>query len=144
MDIRRLALAGLILLAAGVVLILMLSRRDPETPSGSGHRVLAEHPVPDAVEIDRWLEDYNSTYRLLWTTAETARWQATVDINEANSKAAVMAGQALADYAGSRQTIDRLQHMRQATGLPERQWRQLEQAWQLAARYSGTTPATVR
>lgn len=143
MDIRRLALAGLILLAAGAVLIYMIGRDEQSTPGDDQHRVLAEHPPPTLEDVDVFLEEYNTEYRRLWTAAEGANWQANVDITEANSKAQVVAAQALADHVGSRKVIDRLQHLRQADKLSELQDRQLEKAWQIAAHYPGSSPATV-
>ncbi len=144
MTIRKLALAGLLLLAVGVVLILLLGReRDPDAPE-RGRRVATERRPATAAEVDAWLDEYNAAYRQLWTAAETARWQANVDIGEANSRAAVLAAQALADYTGSRQVIDRLQELRQTPGLTDLQFRQLEKAWLLAAVNPGTVPATVR
>ena len=144
MDIRRLAAAGLVLVALGVVLIVLLGRRDAATPSGADHRVAADHPPPTRQDVTTFLEEYNAEYRRLWTAAEAANWQANVDISETNTKAQVAAAQALADYVGSREVIDRLQHLRKAERLPETERRQLEVAWQLAAHYPGTAPATVR
>ncbi len=142
MSIRRLLAAGLVLLAAGAVLVLVLLRRAPD-PTSASHRVAAEHPAPSAAEVAAFLEDYNATYRRLWTAAATARWQASIDVNEATSRAAIAAAQALADFTGGRPVIDRLRQLRRATDLDERQFRQLEIAWELAAQNPGTAPATV-
>ena len=144
MEIRRLALAGLVLLAAGLLLILVLARRDTDVPADRRQRVAAEHPQPVAAEVAAFMAEYNAAYRPLWTAAETARWQACVDIGETTSKAAVQAVQALADYTGSWQVIDRLLHLRRATGLDESLYRQVEKAWELAAYHPGTAPATAR
>ncbi len=144
MDMRRLAAAGAILMAAGVLLIILLGRREEE-PSGTPlPRVVAEHTPPELSDVVNFLDEYNTTYRALWTTAETARWKASVDISEQNTRAAVKAAQTLADYVGSRKVIDQLQRLRQAKDLQEVQRRQIDRAWQLAARYPGTSPATVR
>ena len=32
--------------------------------------------------MDAFLEEYNAQYRQLWTAAESAKWQANVDITE--------------------------------------------------------------
>ena len=144
MDIRRLALAGVVLLIAGALLIMLLGRKDGDEQPGDGHRVVAEHPPPSHGDITEFLDQYNATFRELWTAAEGAKWQANVDISEANSGAEVQAAQALADYVGSREVIDRLQRLRHAEDLDELTRRQLDQAWQLAAHYPGTAPATVR
>ncbi|MEZ4386803.1 MAG: M2 family metallopeptidase [Candidatus Krumholzibacteriia bacterium] len=141
---RRLAVAGAILLAAGVLLIVLLGRRD-QAPSGSSLPRVAADPTPPSLdEVTTFLDDYNANYRALWTTAEVARWQSNVDISEDNTRAAVKTAQALADYVGSRKIIDQLQRLRQARDLSEIQERQLDRAWQEAARYPGTSPATVR
>ena len=144
MDIRRLAVAGLVLLAAGVLLIVLLGRRDTGDGGRAEHRVAAEHTPPSRDDVVDFLDQYNEEYRRLWTDAETAAWRANVDITEANSKAEVTAAQALADYVGSRKIIDRLQHLMRAEDLTDLQTRQLEQAWQQASHYPGTAPATVR
>jgi len=144
MNIRRLAIAGLILLVAGAALIQLLGRRNagerPPQEPGPG----ADLPVPTLDEVAAFQGEYNAAYRQLWTAAEGAKWQANVDITEANSRAEVQAAQALADYVGSRQVIDRLQQLRRVADLGEVERRQLDQAWQLAAHYPGTAPATVR
>lgn len=144
MGIRKLTLAGVLLLAAGCTLFLLLDRRHPSAPPDEHHRVTATHPPAEPQEIARWLDDYNADYRQLWTATMTARWQASVDIGESTSRAAVEAAQALADYTGSRRVIDHLERLRQAPGLGELTYRQLETAWRLAARHPGTAPATVR
>ena len=144
MDIRRLALAGVVLLIAGALLILLLGRKDEDKLPGEQHRVVAEHPPPSHGDVTEFLDQYNTTFRDLWTAAEGAKWQANVDISEANSRSEVQAAQALADYVGSREVIDRLQHLRHAEDLDELKRRQLDQAWRLAAHYPGTAPATVR
>jgi peptidyl-dipeptidase A len=144
MDMRRLAVAGIILLVAGVVLILVLGRSEDRPSPASLPGVAADHTPPSDDDVVNFLDDYNTTYRALWTTAETARWKANVDITEENTRAAVKAAQTLADYVGSRKVIDQLQRLRQAPQLDEVQERQLDHAWQLAARYPGTSPATVR
>jgi len=144
MDVRRLVLAGLVLLVAGVALIVLVARdRGRDDPSAS-HRVAAALPPPSRGEVAEFLDQYNETYRALWTAAETASWLAAVDISEAHSKAAVTAEQDLVDYVGSRQVIDRLHHLRRADNLSLLERRQLDQAWQLAAHHPGTAPATVR
>jgi peptidyl-dipeptidase A len=144
MGIRKLTLAGLLLLTAGVALFLLLDRRHPSAPLDAPQGVAAVHPPPAPQEIDDWLADYNADYRQLWTVAMTAHWQANVDINESTSLAAVAAAQSLADYAGSRRVIDQLERLRQAPGLDDAQYRQLEMAWLQAARHPATAPATVR
>ncbi len=144
MDIRRLALAGVVLLVAGGALILLLGRKDDAAAPGDRHQVAADHPPPSKGDVTEFLDDYNDAYRELWTGSEGAKWQANVDITEANSKAEVTATQALADYVGSREVIDQLQQLRRAEDLNELEERQLERAWQLAANYPGTAPATVR
>ena len=144
MDMRRLALAGVILLATGLLLIVLLGRRDQAPDRSALPRVAAEHTPPSPDEVTEFLDEYNEAYRALWTSAQTARWQAAVDISEENTLAAVQAAQTLADYVGSRKVIDRLQHLRQAEDLGPVQERQLDRAWQQAALYPGTSPASVR
>lgn len=144
MDMRRLAVAGVVLLATGVLLIVLLGRRESTPSEPTMPQVAAQHTPATIDDVDTFLADYNTTYRELWTAAETARWQAAVDIGEPNTMAAVRAAQALADHVGSRKIIDQLQRLRQTPGLDELQSRQLERAWQLAAEYPGTSPATVR
>ena len=144
MDMRRLAVAGAILLATGVLLIYLLGRGDSTTGGDSLPRVAAQHTPATVDDVTTFLDDYNATYRDLWTAAETARWQANVDIGETNTIASVRSAQALADHIGSRKIIDQLQRLRQTPDLSELHARQLERAWQLAAEYPGTSPATVR
>ncbi len=144
MDVRRLALAGVVLLIAGVALIFLLARSDQAGRSAPPHRVAADLPPPARGEVADFLAEYNETYRELWTAAETARWLAAVDISPDHSKAAITAAQNLADFVGSRQIIDQLQRLRRAEDLTLLERRQLDQAWQLAAHHPGTTPATVR
>jgi peptidyl-dipeptidase A len=144
MDVRRLALAGAVLLVAGVALILLLLRGGDGDGPASRHRVAADLPPPTRGEITQFLDDYNETYQTLWTAAEIARWRAAVDITETTRREATKAAQDLADYVGSRTIIDQLQRLRRADDLTLLQRRQLDQAWQLAAHHPGTAPATVR
>jgi len=144
MDMRRLAVAGVILLVTGVLLIFLLGRRDstPGLPTLPG--VQADHTPPTLDEVTTFLDDYNLGYRALWTASETARWKANVDIRDENTAVAVKEAQALADFVGNRKVIDQLQRLRQTGDLGELQLRQLDRAWRLAAEYPGTSPATVR
>lgn len=144
MDMRRLAVAGAVLVATGILLIVLLGRHNAGDDDHAIARVAAEHTPPDAGELDAFLTEYNASYRSLWTAAETARWQANVDISEGNTRAAVHAAQALADYIGDRVVIDRLQFLRRSEDLSDIQQRQLERAWELAAHYPATSPATVQ
>lgn len=144
MTVRRLVIAGLVLVAAGALVLLKPGCRDPGSTDDPPHRVIAEHPAPSVAEVDAFLAEYNATFQALWTAAETARWQASSDIGETASMAAATAAQALADFAGSRRVIDRLTHLRRAADLDEIQFRQLENAREMAAAYPGTAPATAR
>ncbi|MDD5718760.1 MAG: M2 family metallopeptidase [Candidatus Krumholzibacteria bacterium] len=144
MQIRKLALAGIGLLAVGIIALVVADRAQRGGPGDQPQMAAAERPHFAPAELDSFLDAYNLTYRRLWTAAANAAWNAAIDISVANSDAAVAAAEALAEFTGSRQVIDRLQALRQAAGLSERQHRQLEKAWELAARRPGTIPATVR
>ncbi|HOX25407.1 MAG TPA: M2 family metallopeptidase [Candidatus Krumholzibacteria bacterium] len=143
MGIRTLAIAGLVLLAVGAALILVIGRQDAGEAPPPEPGIDASLPLPTVEEAAAFLDEYNARYRHLWTAAEGAKWQANVDITEANSAAEVQAAQALADYVGSRQVIDRLVRLRRIPDLSELLRRQIDKAWELAAHYPGTAPATV-
>jgi peptidyl-dipeptidase A len=94
-------------------------------------------------EAAAFLDAYNTRYRELWTAAEGSKWDANVDINEANMERRIVADQAMADYVGSSEVIERLRELRGRSGLSPLQRKQLEAAWQLAAHYPATAGQTV-
>jgi len=144
MKLSRIVAVGVALLAVGVLLILVLGRSGGPRSRPPLPAVEAELPPPAPSEVADFLAEYDPAYREHWTDAATARWLASVDITPENTAREVAAVQALADFTGDRRTIDRLQRLRRAEGLDALQFRQLEQAWILAAHAPGTAPATVR
>lgn len=151
MNVRILAGLGMFLLAAGMLTIFFLTDghvRDLVRPNKDREFTMGVPPVSVPTEegpsdVARFLEEYNANYRRLWTDFEGANWNASTDIKGENTAARIAAGQALAKYVGSRDVIEKLRLMRGRLDLTEIQDRQIEIAWQLAAHYPGTIPATV-
>ena len=126
---RRCTFAGLLCLMAFVL---------------TGRLAGGPAPAPSLADVDRFLADYNAHYQRLWTGAEGSKFLANSDITPANTAGEVAAGQALADYVGSREVIEQLRVLRQVPGLDDLRRRQLDVAWQQAALYPGTAAETVR
>lgn len=151
MTIRTMAGLGMILMAAGLLVIFFLvprlNDRAPETPTSEPTAVelpsVVENRTGGPEQVADFLTDYNANYRSLWTDREAARWSAAVDIKTENFQASAEAARKLAGYVGSRTIIEKLRLYRDRSDLSSLQEKQLEMAWQLAAYFPGTIPATV-
>jgi len=151
MNVRIMAGVGMFLLAAGMLTIFFLTdgRLNDLIPAGDEPEFKLGIPpveIPDEegpAEVAAFLEEYNANYRRLWTGFESANWNASTDINAENTAARIAAGKKMAEYVGSREVIEKLRLMRGRLDMTELQDRQIEMAWQLAAHYPGTVPATV-
>ncbi len=146
MNLRKVVFSGLLLVLVGAAALvaLSLSRRSANEPAPpSVQQLLAAADTPGPAEVDQFLAEYNTTYRMLWTAAEGSAWDANTDISEASTQKRIEANQNLGDYVGSRLIIEQLREYRARHDLSPLQERQLEVAWQLAAHYPGTSPATV-
>lgn len=137
MKVRVIAGVGMTLLAAGLMAIYFLNPDfqgfGPSSPGPSGTDAPAR-PVGGLEEVDEFLTRYESTFRSLWTAARRAEWNALVDQAEANEALRDETREALADYCGSIGVIDALRLYRDRTDLNAEQDRQIEIAWQRAAR----------
>jgi peptidyl-dipeptidase A len=134
----RLIMIGLVLLAGGVYLMSHLIGQQDVSSENTGPTQFAS-----PAQIDSFLVGYNEAYRHLWTAAEGANWDANTDISETNTQKRIAAAQALADYVGSREIIEKLRQWRSRPDLGDLQKRQIEAAWRKAAHYPGTTPDLV-
>ena len=148
MKTRTIAGLGMMLLAAGLMMIYILGRgshepAEPEHQVEAMDRLTAVSDETGPGEVDAFLADYNATYRSLWTDAEGAKWNAESDITPENTAARVVAEKGLADYVGNAAVIAHLRQYRGRTDLTSLQERQIEMAWQLAAHYPGTEPDAV-
>lgn len=151
MNVRIMAGVGMFLLAAGILAIFFLTDghlSDLVQPETDGQFQLGVPPVAvtgeeGAAEAMGFLEEYNAGYRRLWTALQGAGWNAATDFKDENTAARLAAAAELAGYVGSRDVIERLRLLRGRLDLSELQDRQIEKAWQLAAHYPGTIPATV-
>ncbi len=147
MQTRTTAGIGMTLLAIGLLTIFFLTydpnRVDgppgPTTETGADQPVLPGSPA----EVQRFLDEYNATYRRLWTAAEGAKFAAESDITPGHTHNRIAAAQALGEFLGSAAVIDKLRLYRQRLDLTSLQDRQLEVAWQEAAHYPGTLPEVV-
>lgn len=156
MQPRTLAGLGMAMLAAGVMSIWYLNRGDGGQPeAAAAHGDAADHAAPTLVpglapepegpeDVAAFLLQYNAEYRRLWTAAEGAKFAAESDINEANTQARIVAGQALGDYVGSAAVIEQLRAMRGRADVTPLQERQLDAAWRLAAHYPAPVGERVR
>ena len=149
MKVRTIAGLGMTLLAGGLLALFFLTdQRDGSGGYAGDGGTVGVPPVTapsttGPADVDEFLAEYNATYRSLWTGFEGANWNAESNINEANTSARIAASKAMGDYVGSRAVIERLKSYRGRTDLTDIQDRQVEAAWQLAAHYPATVPATV-
>jgi peptidyl-dipeptidase A len=151
MKVRLLAGIGMLLLAAGTLTIFFMTEGKLPDALNTANEPKAEFGIPTTpatgengpAEVTEFLEEYNATYRRLWTEFEGANWNAASNINEANTAAKITASKEMADYVGSRLVIEKLRQFRGRLDLTELQDRQIEMAWQLAAHYPGTAPEAV-
>lgn len=150
MKVRTVAGLGMLFLASGLLIIFFLEENkgagdfEQLNPVQVGIPHAVETDIDGPAEVDAFLASYNENYRRLWTDFEGTNWDASVDINQENSAAHVSAAQQMADYVGGRQTIEQLRLFRGRIDLNNRQDRQIEVAWQLAAHYPGTAPEAVQ
>lgn len=149
MRVRLIAGLGMTLLAVGLLTIYFLDEgaNNPlditkeEFETGIPRATAPDEPGP--AEVDAFLEQYNLTYRQLWTEFEGTNWAANSDINEENSAAHRAAAQAMADFVGGHQTIEKLKLYKGRVDLNAIQDRQIEVAWQLAAHYPASAAEKV-
>ena len=139
MSALRIILIGLVLIIAGWLVLTRLVPRDESDTSTA----TAPDQDSDTEEVQTFLDEYNATYRRLWTDAEGAQWDANSDICPENTQKRVAAAEALADYVGSREVIAKIRAFREHADLTELQRLQLEMAWQKAAHYPGTAGEVV-
>ena len=151
MKVRLLAGIGMFLLAAGMLAIFFLTDGKMPNMLSTDQEPEYDFGVPTATaptddgpaDVEQFLAEYNATYRRLWTTFEGANWNAASNITPENTAVRIEASKEMAKYVGSRQVIEKLRMIRGRIDLTEIQDRQIEIAWQLAAHYPGTIPATV-
>lgn len=147
MQTRTLAGLGMMLLAAGLLVIWYLGQGSPTRPETAPPQAGGVPPqgtaAPGPADVDSFLAAYNQRYQELWTAFESANWNAEVDIGEANTRARVAAGGALGAFVGGREVIDALRGLRTRTDLTELQERQVATAWRLSAKYPATLPEVV-
>jgi len=147
MQTRTVAGIGMTLLAIGLLTI-FFATYDPNYVAGP------ETPVPEETgagpimpstpaEVQLFLDEYNATYRKLWTAAEGAKFAAESDITPAHTRTRIAAAKALGDFLGSAAVIARLKRFRERVDLTQIQDRQLDVAWQEAAHYPATMPQAV-
>ncbi len=145
MQTRTTAGLGMLLLAAGIVTIFLLTY-DPNRVPAPDHEKQAS-PAPAAVgsieDVANFLAEYNTTYQRLWTRAEGAGFTAGSDITADHTRARIDAERALGDYVGSSDVIEQLRLFRDRVDLSPLQDRQIEVAWQEAAHYPSTLAQTV-
>ncbi len=147
MQTRTVAGLGMMLLAAGLLVIWYLGQGSPLQPPAPQDQATGVPPQPAAgpgpAAVDSFLTDYNERYRALWTAFEGANWNAGADISEANTQARIAASGAMGAFVGSREVIETLRGLRTRTDLTELQERQVTTAWRLAAKYPATLPEVV-
>jgi peptidyl-dipeptidase A len=147
MQTRTVAGLGMMLLAAGLMVIWYIGQRAEMRPAPAPQAATGVPPQEAAVAgpaaVDSFLAAYNARYRQLWTAFEGANWNAEVDITEEHSAARIAAGKALGAYVGSREVIEALRGLRGRVDLTPLQERQVATAWRLAAKYPATLPETV-
>ena len=136
MKVRTIAGLGMTLLAAGLMTIYFLN---PDFPGGSGDD---NEPTDDPAvnrdtpgEVASFLADYNATYRALWTDAATAEWTSRTMRSAGNEAAGHAARAVLHTFAGSIEVTSKLELYRDRVDLSDKQDRQIEAAWRLAARH---------
>ena len=150
MKVRAIAGLGMTLLAAGLFTIFIIGEKEdtdqqdsrPRIEFGLPRATLPDQPGP--ADVDTFLAEFNNNYRRLWTEFEGTSWDASINISEGNSSAHMAAARQMADYVGSRQTIEKLRLFRGRIDLTSQQDRQIEVAWQLAAHYPATVPEAVQ
>lgn len=141
MKVRMIAGLGMTLLAVGLMAIYFLDPDFPGFEAAFNPGRSPEEAAPDrrppaggVEEVEEFLTRYESTFRALWTDARRSEWDALVDGSRDNELRREQAREALADYCGSIGVIGPLRLYRDRTDLSERQDRQIEVAWQRAAR----------
>jgi peptidyl-dipeptidase A len=149
MNPRLLAGLGMALLAVGLLAIFYLHdhQNEPGQWSGSG----ADIGVPAAAapergapaDVDYFLNEYNTTYQQLWIEARNRAWTAATQVTAENKAASKLAARALADFQGSARNVEKLRLFRGRLDLTADQDRQVEKAWQSAARFPGTNAEAV-
>ncbi len=151
MKARLFAGIGMLLLAIGTLTIFFLT--DGKMPQNltEDHTAKLKFGIPTTVapspdgpsDVDKFLAEYNANYRRLWTEFEGANWNASSNISPENTATKIAASQAMADYVGSHQVIEKLRMIRGRLDLTDFQDRQIEKAWQLAAHQPGTMKSNV-
>ncbi len=147
MNTRTIAGLGMLLLAAGLLTIYFLDIdfsslsseiENQDKPSYS----LAPTPTendPGPRDVVSFLENYNATYKNLWTDAEAARFAYAANQTKALSINEINSRRLLYDYTGSSSVIEVLRQYRGRLDLTRLQDRQIERAWRLAAMYPKTS-----
>ena len=151
MTIRTMAGLGMTLVAAGLLVIFFLVPRLNDRPSQSTAPTPAALELPPVVEdktggpepVANFLTDFNANYRSLRADREAGRWTAAANTSPENIETSNAAAHKLGSYVGGRAIIEKLSQFRNRTDLTRLQERQLEIAWQMAAHFPGTIPATV-
>lgn len=147
MQTRTVAGLGMMLLAAGLLVIWYQGQGSPTRPETGPVHATGVPPqaatLAGPADVDSFLAAYNTRYRELWTAFESANWNAEVDITGANTQARIAAGGALGGFVGGREVIEALRGLRTRTDLTELQERQVATAWRLSAKYPATLPEVV-
>lgn len=149
MKVRAVAGLGMTLLAAGLLAVFFLTENRSPAPAADQHAPAVGIPRaldaggPGPAEVDSFLTGYNREYQRLWTEFEGTNWDASADITAEHSAAHVAAARRMADFVGGRATIEKLRLFRGRVDLTDRQDRQIEVAWQLAAHYPATAAQAV-
>ena len=87
MKVRTVAGLGMMLLAAGLLIIFVLGEKEDAgdfeqlKPAQVGIPQTMETDQEGPAEVDAFLASYNENYRRLWTDFEGTNWDASVDIN---------------------------------------------------------------
>ncbi len=150
MKVRLLAGIGMFLLAAGMLTIFFMTEGHlpsvlsvKETPDQKFGIPTIATPVEDGpADVSAFLEEYNATYRRLWTEYQGSRWNGASNINETHLAAELVARKNLDDFLGSREIIEKLRLIRGRLDLTELQDRQVEMAWRLASYFPQTVKST--
>jgi peptidyl-dipeptidase A len=151
MNSKTIAGLGMMLLAAGLLTIYFLGvdiTGSSTGPDDSNNDAASEDAAAQTVDqgphdVNAFLDQYNATFKNLWTDSQAARWAFASNQTESLAMENDAARRRLYDYTGSRGVIDKLKQFRGRLDLNRLQDRQIERAWRLASLYPATSAQSV-